>query len=92
MVPYAVDALRELGYPFPEAKPVKADVPTGDIIDDQGNIVPGPAVQPPGRPVVPGPGTAESPSAKPLPGKRSSDKQTSPPPAPPPSGDGNRNG
>jgi hypothetical protein len=93
MVPYAIDALRDLGYPFPDAKPIKADVPVGNVIDDQGNIiVPGPAAQPPGRPVVPGPGTAQSPPAKPLPGKRSTDKIVSPPPAPPPSGDGSRNG
>lgn len=92
MVPYAIDALRELGYPFPDAKPVKADVPVGNIIDEQGNIIPGPGAQTPGRPVVPGPGTAQSPAAKPLPGKRSVDKQVSPPPAPPPSGDGARNG
>jgi hypothetical protein len=92
MVPYAINALREMGYPFPEAEPIKADVPVGNIIDEQGNIiVPAPAAQPPGRPVVPGPGIAQSPPAKPLPGKRSQDKQTSPPPAPPSSGDGARN-
>jgi hypothetical protein len=88
MVPYAVDALRELGYPFPEATPVKADVPTGDVLDENGNIVP---AQPEGRPTVPGPAPANAPPTKPLPGKRSQDKQVDVPPAPPPSGDGSRN-
>lgn len=89
MVPYALDALRDLGYPFPEAKPIKADVPVGDIIDEDGEIVPGTA--PPGRPVVPGPADQNAPGRQVAPGKRSQDKQTSPPPAPPASGDGNRN-
>jgi hypothetical protein len=74
MTPYAVSALRELGYPFPEAAPTTA------------------LTRPPGRPVEPGPAPAVSPPAKPLPGKRSSDKQVAPPPIPPPSGDGSRNG
>jgi hypothetical protein len=106
MVPYALDALRHLGYPFPVALPVKADVPVGNILDEKGNIVPatdpggagltpGPPsapARPQGRPFEPGPAPATAPPTKPLPGQRSVDKQTSPPPAPPPSGDGARNG
>jgi len=71
---YAIDALRELGYPFPEAALAEE------------------VVRPPGRPVEPGPAPVSSPPEKPLPGKRSSDKQVDVPPAPPPSGDGSRNG
>lgn len=95
MVPYAIDALRTLGYPFPDAKPVKSAVPTGNIIDDQGNIIPAPANAAPvpeGRPAVTGPPTQKAPGRQVTPGQRSQDKQTSPPPAPPASGDGNRNG
>lgn len=89
MVPYAIDALRELGLPFPEATPIKADVPTGDILDENGNIVP--ADRPPGRPANPGPDASPMPPNVTVPGKRSQDKQTAPPPPPPRSGDGSRN-
>jgi len=106
MVPYAIDVLRHLGYPFPTALPVKADVPVGNILDEKGNIVPatdpggvgltpGPPsapARPPGRPFEPGPAPASAPPTKPLPGPRSRDKQVSPPPPPPSSGDGSRNG
>lgn len=76
VVTYAIDALRDLGYPFPETEKVA--------------VVPIP--QPEGRPPVTDPGPASAPPTKPLPSKRSSDKQVDVPPAPPPSGDGSRNG
>lgn len=75
VVTYAIDALRELGYPFPEAEKIAVVSP----------------VQPEGRPPVIGPEPANAPPTKPLPGKRSQDKQVDVPPPPPPSGDGSRN-
>lgn len=80
MVPYAVDALRDLGYPFPEDKSVTVDVPSNGV-----------APRPEGRPANIGPGTTDVQPGVSVPGKRSQDKQTSPPPAPPRSGDGSRN-
>lgn len=87
MVPYAIDALRELGLPFPDAKPIKADVPTGNVIDEGGEIIV-PADKNPG----PSPDTTQPmPAGNSTPGARSQAKQTSAPPAPPTSGDGNYN-
>lgn len=99
MAPYAIDALRDIGIPLPDAKPIKLDVPQGNVLDDQGNIIEeaqskaanpiptNPNYQPPAGSPKPAQ-TSQTPS---LPGKRSQAAQTSPPPVPPANGDGSRN-